>query len=280
VARKFNFYDWISGRSSEAKKTADLRRFVILVGCVITLLVAGGILRRFFWSGAGDNPEHHAHEKGPHGGVVVAIHHGEPHYHAEFVIANDGRVSLFTFGSETDQILKLKPQRLIAHVQPGGKEEAASLILRPAGKTSEETSQFVGRMPPYLVGEKVAISISHIEIDGKVYSFQFEISNHFSAEDALELEKKLLLTPGGIYTQVDIDANGRIAAFEKFRNVKVVHSLQGGPEDRLCPVTQTKANPRIAWKVGGKTYEFCCPSCIPDFVANAKDEELSPSEDS
>lgn len=274
MGKKFSFYAWLSGKSSAAKKTADLRRFGIVVLCGIALLVGGVVLRKIFWSGAGDIAEHHAHEKGPHGGVIVAIHHGEPHYHAEFVVEKDGRVSLFTFGDETDQILKLKPQKLITQVQPSSKEAAASLLLRPAGKEAEGTSQFVGRMPPYLVGEKVSIAISQIEIADRVYSFQFEISDHFQhrAEDALELEKKLLLTPGGIYTQADIDANGRIAAFEKFRNVKVVHSLQVGPEDRFCPVTQTRANPQIAWIVGGKRYEFCCPSCIPEFVANAKNE--------
>jgi len=276
VARKFNFYAWLSGKSSAAKKTADLRRFGILVLCVITLVGAGIFLRRIFWSGAGDNAEHHAHEKGPHGGIVVAIHHGEPHYHAEFVVEDDGRVNLFTYGSETDQILKLKAQKLIARVKTSGKD-AASLILRPIDSASVDTEQFVGRMAPYLVGEKVSIAISHIEIANRQYSFQFELLNQPSTADkAVEFEKKLLLTPGGTYTQADIDANGRTAAFEKFRSIMVVHSLQVAAEDRLCPVTQARANPRIAWVVGGKSYEFCCPACISDFVAAAKQEFVVP----
>ena len=32
----------------------------------------------------------------------------------------------------------------------------------------------------------------------------------------------------------------------------------------------TKANPKFSWVVGGKTYEFCCPPCVDEFVAQAK----------
>jgi YHS domain-containing protein len=43
------------------------------------------------------------------------------------------------------------------------------------------------------------------------------------------------------------------------------------PGDKICPVTMTKANPKCAWVVGGKTYEFCCPPCVDEFVKLAKE---------
>ena len=41
---------------------------------------------------------------------------------------------------------------------------------------------------------------------------------------------------------------------------------------RSCPVTFTKANPKIEWIVGGKKYLFCCPPCVDEFVRWAKVE--------
>jgi YHS domain-containing protein len=46
-------------------------------------------------------------------------------------------------------------------------------------------------------------------------------------------------------------------------------------------VTLTKANPKCAWIVGGKTYEFCCPPCVDEFVKTAKEQpaEIKEPED-
>ena len=35
-------------------------------------------------------------------------------------------------------------------------------------------------------------------------------------------------------------------------------------------MTLTKANPKCSWIVGGKSYEFCCPPCVDEFVKLAK----------
>jgi len=40
--------------------------------------------------------------------------------------------------------------------------------------------------------------------------------------------------------------------------------------DRICPITETKANPKFTWVVDGKSYEFCCPPCVDEFVKTAK----------
>ena len=50
-------------------------------------------------------------------------------------------------------------------------------------------------------------------------------------------------------------------------------ALLGNPKpgDKICPITDTKANPKCTWIVGGKTYQFCCPPCIDEFVRLAKE---------
>jgi len=42
--------------------------------------------------------------------------------------------------------------------------------------------------------------------------------------------------------------------------------------DRICPISKTKANPTFVWIVGGKSYTFCCPPCIDEFVKTAKEK--------
>jgi multiple sugar transport system substrate-binding protein len=38
----------------------------------------------------------------------------------------------------------------------------------------------------------------------------------------------------------------------------------------ICPISKTKAAPKFSWVVGGKTYQFCCPPCVDEFVQTAK----------
>jgi len=83
-------------------------------------------------------------------------------------------------------------------------------------------------------------------------------------------DRELYLTPGGIYTEADIKANGNQLPTQKFRGVKVSHDLKPNAGDRICPITLTKANPGYTWVVGGKAYQFCCPPCVEEFVTKAK----------
>ena len=82
---------------------------------------------------------------------------------------------------------------------------------------------------------------------------------------------RLFLTPGGKYTAADIEANGRRTGAQKFANFSPKHDLKPKPGDTICPITLTKANPACSWIIGGKTYEFCCPPCVEEFVQIAKD---------
>lgn len=83
-------------------------------------------------------------------------------------------------------------------------------------------------------------------------------------------ERNLFLTPGGVYTQSDIAANGNMIASQKFAGMTAHHDMHPQVGARLCPITNTRADARFAWVVGGKTYLFCCPPCVQEFVAKAK----------
>jgi hypothetical protein len=83
-------------------------------------------------------------------------------------------------------------------------------------------------------------------------------------------ERELYLTPGGLYTQADIDANGRTTPSLRYANFQARHDLYPQPGDSLCPITRTKANPDCTWIIAGRTYQFCCPPCIDEFVRVAK----------
>lgn len=93
-------------------------------------------------------------------------------------------------------------------------------------------------------------------------------------------ERSLYLTPGGAYTEADIRANGTEPPLEKYRGIISSHDLNPQKGDYLCPITKTKANSKFSWVIGGKTYYFCCPPCIEEFVKQAKEhpESILPPE--
>lgn len=61
-------------------------------------------------------------------------------------------------------------------------------------------------------------------------------------------EKELCCTPGGKYTQANIDANEKLPAGAKFRGLMTKHAMSPMPGDFICPVTLTKANPKVEWQ--------------------------------
>jgi len=84
-------------------------------------------------------------------------------------------------------------------------------------------------------------------------------------------EKSLYLPPAGKYTDADIQANGNVTASQKFDGLKSNHDIKPKVGDKICPITLTKANPQFAWIVDGKSYDFCCPPCVDEFVRMAKE---------
>ena len=91
---------------------------------------------------------------------------------------------------------------------------------------------------------------------------QIEIADH---------ERELYLSTGGIYTLEDILANGTQTPWQKFRGFMAAHNAHPKEGEKICPITLTKAHPNCTWVVGGKTYHFCCPPCIEEFLVMAKE---------
>jgi hypothetical protein len=93
-------------------------------------------------------------------------------------------------------------------------------------------------------------------------------------------ERELYLTAGGAYTEADIAANGPALPSQKYRSFRANHDLRPQPGDKLCPITRTKASAECTWIVAGRSYEFCCPPCIAEFVRLAKEkpERIQPPE--
>ena len=73
-------------------------------------------------------------------------------------------------------------------------------------------------------------------------------------------------------SEADIEANGNTIPTLKFKGIDWPHDENRKPGDKLCPVTNQKADPRCSWIVNGKKYEFCCPPCVNKFVRWAKTE--------
>jgi YHS domain-containing protein len=218
---------------------------------------------------------HHDHKPGAHGGIIVAI--GKDNYHGEAVFEKGGIVRLFTLGHDEMKLLEIDAEPIAAFVKAEGDTDAVAFVFRPEpqrGDTQGKTSQFVGHMPRELWGKTLEITIPSIRIGMDRFRVSFKSTNDAHAVEparsALEDETKLYLTPGGKYTREDIRANGNMTAPQKFKGLRPSHDLKPKSGDKICPITLTKANPQFSWIIGGKTYEFCCPPCVDEFVARAK----------
>ena len=58
-------------------------------------------------------------------------------------------------------------------------------------------------------------------------------------------EQELYLTPGGIYSEADIEANGRQTASQRFVGFVSAHDMNPAVGALICPITETKANPEM-----------------------------------
>lgn len=228
----------------------------------------------------------HGHKVTAHGGIVVPI--GSDSYHAEAVFEKGGVLRLYTLGQNEAVVLEVEAQPLTGFVKVEGSLESESVILAAKPQPGDKpgmTSLFVGHLPKEMGGKKVEVTIPSIRVGNERFRLAFK-----SAPDAGDHgvppkvadadEQKLYLTPGGKYTEADIKANGSVTASAKFKGVKAEHDLKPKAGEKICPVTLTKANPKFSWIIGGKTYEFCCPPCVDEFVALAKESpgEVKPPE--
>jgi hypothetical protein len=216
------------------------------------------------------------HEHQPGAGVVATI--GREEYHAELVFEQGGTVRLYTLGRDETRVQEVQQQVLTAHVKPEGDTEAFVLVLQPApvpGDTEGMTSQFSGELPDELVGRRLNVTVAGLRIGGERFTVRFQPPAPEPAMPAGIADseaRELYLTPGGAYTEADIEANGRQTAAERYAGFRARHDFNPAPGAAVCPITRTKANPECTWVIGGKTYEFCCPPCIDEFVILAKED--------
>jgi YHS domain-containing protein len=223
--------------------------------------------------------EEHEHKPGANGGIIVPI--GRDSYHAEAVFEQQGALRIYALGKDEGRVQEIERQTLTAYVKPAGGAETVSFALEPEpqeGDAADKTSRFKGTLPESLRGQPVEVTIPNIRINGERFRLGFPsvLPNH--AADAMpasladEDAKKLFLMPAGKYTQADIAANGNQTGNQKFRGFVPTHDLKPKVGDKICPITLTKANSKCSWIVDGKTYEFCCPPCVEEFVKLAKEQ--------
>jgi hypothetical protein len=224
--------------------------------------------------------EEHVHKAGVHGGTIVSL--GRDSYHVEAIVTETGELRLYTLGSDETRVMDVEIQDLVGYVKESGGSDSTPVEIKAhpqPGDAEGKSSLFIAQLPEALVGTAVEIAIPSIKIAGERFRLGFSTKSDDHGEAAMpdkvadEAERELYLTPGGIYTQADIEANGTMTASQKFKGFMAKHDMHPKPGDKICPITMTKANPACAWIVAGKKYEFCCPPCVDEFVSWAKNEE-------
>lgn len=229
----------------------------------------------------------HEHKPGAHGGLIVSL--GRDSYHVEAVFDNQGMIRLYTLGNDETRVIDIEAKALQGFVKLESDTEAQPLKFTPEpqdGDGEGRSSMFVAKLPEAMVGQMVEITIPNIAIDGERFRLAFSKSalshNDPSHSDiampkklADDEEQRLYLEPGGHYTAADIEANGKMTPYQKYRGIPSTHDMNPKPGDQICPITQTKANPKFVWIIGGKSYLFCCPPCIDEFLEKAKSEEVA-----
>ena len=227
----------------------------------------------------GVKPDDHEHGVGAHGGSIVPL--GRDSYHVEPVLETEGILRLYLLGSDETRIQETHFQTLTAYVKPSGGREAVAMQLVPEpqeGDAEGRTSRFKGVIPEPLRSGAVDVTIPNLRVEKERFRVGFTTAPRSGQEVdgmpaalAEDDAARLFLTPGGRYTAADIEANGRLTAQQKFKGFRAKHEVKTKPGDRLCPISETKANPQCAWIIGGRTYEFCCPPCVEEFVRLAKE---------
>jgi hypothetical protein len=220
--------------------------------------------------------EEHGHKAAAHGGILVSL--GRDSYHVEAVFEKGGLLRLYTLGNDESRVIDIEKQTLKGFVKVDGDSQAAQFLLEPEpidGDAPGRTSQFVGSIPEDLQGRNLEVTVPNIVISGERFRLGFKSTPEqhnegMPAKIADDQEGQLYLTPGGMYTQDDIEANGNVTASVKFKGLASEHNMFPKAGDKICPITQTLANPTFTWIVGGKPYEFCCPPCVDEFVKLAK----------
>jgi YHS domain-containing protein len=221
-------------------------------------------------------PESHGHPPGPHGGSVVAIDR-DNHLHAEAAI-DGGLVRLYLFGRELTEVRPVVARTLCAAVRLHDGEGDFALMLRPEPLETDPpgtASRFAGRLSPALWRGHPRLVVWSLPVEEARFRFEIELA-HSPLEEAEVAraeadEAALYATPKGKYLADDVRRNGTVPASRKYRGERPSHDDRPAPGERVCPVSRERVDARFVWVIGGKEYRFCCPPCIDEYVATAKE---------
>jgi len=221
--------------------------------------------------------EEHVHQPGSHGGMIIPI--GSDSYHAEAVIEKGGGFRLLMLGKDETRVQEVDIQRMQAYIKAVGDTDAIPIDLEAVpqdGDAPDRTSQFMGQLPEELRGRQLDVTIPNLRIGDERFRVGFTTvlethTDEMPANLPDAEERTLYLTAGGKYSEADIQANGHVTASQKFKGIASSHNMSPKPGDRICPITETKANVDFTWIVDGKQYQFCCPPCVDEFVRLAKE---------
>jgi hypothetical protein len=228
-------------------------------------------------------PSGKAHDATEHGHTKGTEALGD--YHARIAVEQGGVLKLFILGMDETKVASIVEQEVPGLLQVEGDAQGVPIVLQPdrqPGDPPGKTSQFSVTVPEALRG-KALIADLRIMINGEPYRPRFASvpgSGHgkdghgMPTAAAGDNERELFLTPGGIYTAADIQANGNTTPSQKFKGKQFHMFDEQEPDlkagDKVCPVTFNRSTPECTWIVNGKKYEFCCPPCLNKFVALAK----------
>ncbi len=221
--------------------------------------------------------KHDHDEVGPHGGPLADW---DDKFHAEFTIDTAKKQAVVYI---LDDKAKLAPKIDAAKIT---KVKLAITSVQPpllldlkhdAALSSDKGIAFVVTHDQF--GKQVEMKgVIDGTVDGSPYSNKFTYKPTDKAKGAYLRE--LYLKPGGIYTEADIKANGTKTAAEKFAG-KIWDHADKKPGDKVCPITNNRAEKECAWTVNGQAYEFCCHPCVDKFIQQAHNEpgKIKPAKD-
>ena len=228
--------------------------------------------------------EAHAHGIGPNGGLVFEL--GK--YHAEFLVDHERKectVHLLSSDETNPKPVKVDARDLMLTTKeiktPDGKIIPRIILKLQPRLDKSDVTIFTGKDQGF--GNNVNFAGMVVgEIDGKpsMGEFKAEAEGHGHPGSVAQAgagkpnpkEVALFLTPGGIYSAADINQNGNIVPSVKFEGMSWLHDDDLKKGDKLCPVTDNKADAQCVWVVNGKKYEFCCTPCLEKFVNWAKNQ--------
>ena len=196
---------------------------------------------------------------GPHGGPLADW--GDK-YHAEFTVDHAKKqVVVYILDDKAKAAPNIEAGKItnIKVTVNEPKPQVHVELTHDAGLSTEKGIAFIGTHDVFAKSADLNGRISG-NVDGKPYTDDFKYS--------APKKTAIFTTPGGIYTLADIKANGNTTPDEKFKGIRWVHAKGLQPGDKICPVTEKKAQAECSWIIQGQRYEFCCPPCLDNFMAS------------